>query len=76
MHLGILYHKGVIVNHRSLFKVILNPILRYYGWYIGSIFKDDKFITYKLGKCKRSKSIKYTLDHNDCDLIIKKRMII
>lgn len=75
LKLGILYYKNSIVNHRSLIKVIFNPILRYYGYYIGSIFNENKFTKYKMCKCKRSKSIKWTLECNDYDFIIKKRMI-
>jgi hypothetical protein len=58
LKIGILYKEKDIVNHRSISKILLNPILRYFGYYIGSIFIDDKFIKYKIGKCERSKSIK------------------
>lgn len=54
MKLGILYKNGKIVNHRSLLKVVLNPILRYFGYYIGSICIDNEIIGLKLGICEKS----------------------
>ncbi len=64
LKLGILYKNGEIVNHRSLSKIIFNPILRYFGYYIGSIFENNKFIEYKLSKCTKNKTIIYTLEKN------------
>lgn len=69
LKLGILYNKGIAVNHRSLKKVILNPILRYFGYCIGSEFIDEKFVKYHLFKCERSKKIKYTMSTNEYDTI-------
>ena len=76
MKLGILYKDDEIVNHRSLFKVILNPILRYFGFCVGSKFDNGKFIGYILFKCKRTKYIKYTLETNEYNKILKYRTII
>lgn len=76
MKLGVLYKGNEIVNHRSLLKVIFNPIFRYCGWCIGSKFNKDKFIEYQIFKCERTKYIKYTLDTNDYDRIVKYRTII
>ena len=72
--LGILYKNGEIVNHRSLSKIIFNPILRYFGYYIGSIFENNKLIEYKLSKCIKSKTIKYTLETNEYDTIVFKNI--
>lgn len=77
MKLGILYHKGKIVNHRSLLKVLLNPILRYCGCYIGSVCEDNRIKGLKLKKCKRAKKNIYDFNsYNDHDRIERKRMII
>ena len=38
LKLGILYKNGDIVNHRSFCKILFNPILRYFGYYIGNEF--------------------------------------
>lgn len=74
LKLGILYKNNEIVNHRSLSKIIFNPILRYFGYYIGSIFENNKLIEYKLSKCIKSKTIKYTLETNEFDTIVFKNI--
>lgn len=76
MKLGVLYKNNNIVNHRSLLKVVLNPIFRYFGLCIGSKFNNDKFIKYEIFKCERVSYIKYTLETNEYDKIIKYRTII
>lgn len=76
MRLGILYKDGVIVNHRSLLKVLTNPILRRFGYYIGSVCENNEIIGIKLVKGIKSKSIKWDFkSHNEYDIIIKKRLI-
>ena len=39
-----------MTQHRTLIKVIFNPILRIFGWSIVSVFNDDytKFIKYEI----------------------------
>jgi hypothetical protein len=78
LNLGILYKDNKIVNHRSLIKVILNPILRYFGYHIATVVNDnrDTIIGVVIRKCDKVNMIKYTLEHNECDYIIKKRIII
>jgi len=76
LKLGILYKDNKVVNHRSLLKVVLNPILRYYGYCIGSKFEGNDFNGYKLFKQKPTNKIIYTLKTNDYDLIEFKRMIL
>ena len=36
--------------HRTWFKIILNPILRKFGYSIVSVFSGDKLIGYQLRK--------------------------
>jgi cytochrome c biogenesis protein ResB len=55
MKLGVLYKNGKIVNHRSLLKVILNPLLRYFGYYIGSICENNDIIGIKMVKGRKDK---------------------
>ena len=78
MKLGILYRNDKVVNHRSLTKVILNPILRYFGWAIATEVSADGILgKICLIKCERADSIKYDWDnHNPFDKIIKSRLII
>jgi hypothetical protein len=53
--LGILYKNNKIVNHRSLLKILLNPILRVFGFCLGSLFDcNNEFIQYKLDKQKKN----------------------
>jgi hypothetical protein len=75
LKLGILYNNEIIINHRSLPKVILNPILRYFGFFIGSEFQNNKFIRYNFNKCPKVSKIKYTLKTNDYNKIIFKNII-
>lgn len=75
--LGILYKDGKVVNHRSLIKVLFNPIFRYFGFYIGSVCKHNKIKGIALKKCIPSNNIHYDFNsYNEYDLILKKRMII
>jgi hypothetical protein len=79
LKLGILYNKGIIVNHRSLIKVLLNPVLRKFGLYIGTPYNRGKnklgFIVIK--RCKKSKTIKWDFDsYNEFDFIEKRRILL
>ena len=75
--LGILYKEGKIVNHRSLIKVLCNPIFRYFGFYIGSICEDNKIKGVRLKRCLPSQTIHYDFNsYNEYDLILKERMVI
>ena len=77
MKLGILYKDGKIVNHRSLTKVLLNPILRRFGCQIGSICKDNNIKGIKIVKCKSVDKIKWDFNsYNEYDILVKKRIII
>lgn len=77
MKLGILYKNGQLVNHRSLLKVLINPILRYFGFCIGTVYKNEKLCGIRLIKQEGTNKIEWDFDnHNDFDYIIKKRRII
>jgi hypothetical protein len=54
MKLGIVYYNGYIVSHRSIIKVLFNPILRRFGYYIGTELNDD----YSLGKPRLCRCLK------------------
>jgi hypothetical protein len=75
LKLGILYKDNIIVNHRSLLKVLFNPILRYLGFYIGTKLENDKLSGIVLNKQKHTSKIIYDFNnYNDYDEIIKKRI--
>ena len=77
LDLGILYKDGKVVNHRSVFKVLFNPILRYFGYQIATILNNDGSLGKPvIEKCERTSTIKYSLEHNECDKIVKKRIIL
>jgi len=63
------------VNHRSLLKVLLNPILRSIGFCIGTTKFDDNIVDKLiLFKCDKTK-LKYDFNsYNDYDIIIKNRI--
>ena len=78
MKLGIVYKNGKVINHRSLLKVLINPIIRYFGFQIVSLYNEEINEIYgiSLRKCDRqpiSYDFKY---HNDYDNIVKKRILI
>jgi hypothetical protein len=76
LNLGILYKNGKIVNHRSLLNVLFNPILRYFGFNLATVYKNNKLCGIQIMKTERSKNIKWDFNsYNDFDLIIKKRII-
>ncbi len=39
LKLGIVWVDGQIKNHRSLLKVVCNPVLRIFGWQITTVFQ-------------------------------------
>ena len=77
--LGILYKDNKIVNHRSLLKVLINPILRYFGFYIGTSYNlsNNKIGGIHILKTKKSNKIKWDFNsHNEYDIIVKKRLLL
>lgn len=54
---------------------MLNPILRYFGFFIGSIIINNDVIGLKFCKGQKLNKIKYSLNCNDYDSIIKRRTI-
>lgn len=75
MKLGIVYKDGHPINHRSLVKVIANPLFRYFGFCIGTKFEDGKIGGVKFIRCERSR-IHWAKYGGDYDYIIKKRILL
>jgi hypothetical protein len=76
LNLGILYKDNKIVNHRSILKVFINPILRYFGYCIATNCKNEKLGKIVIISQEKIKPIKWNLyDYNDFDKIIKKRIL-
>jgi hypothetical protein len=75
LNLGIIWKDGKIINHRSLFKVLCNPILRCFGWQIVSIFVDNKINKIQLMKIKPL-PLKWSFVYNVEGCIIEKKRII
>lgn len=77
--LGVLYKNKKIVNHRSLLKVFVNPILRYFGYCIGTLYDStiEQLGGIRIVKTEKSNKIKWDFNnHNEYDVIIKKRLLI
>lgn len=74
--LGIIYHEEAVINHRSLIKVLLNPLLRFFlGICIGSNFDGNKFLGYKIIR-SGSRKLKWSFDYErEHDKREKKRWI-
>ena len=64
LNLGILYKDEKIVNHRSLLKVFINPILRYFGYCIGTTMKNQKLGKIKIIKQEKTKTIKINISNS------------
>ena len=77
LNLGVFSYKGKLTNHRSLLKVILNPLLRFVGFYIGTITNNNKIVGLGLRRCKRHKKINYTspTDINEYDDVKRIRIL-
>lgn len=76
LYLGIVYRDNKVINHRSLFKIVFNPILRrLFNVAIGSIVDEDK-ITYSLIKQKPLKHSSWNYTWDDNMKLIKKRRVI
>jgi hypothetical protein len=79
LKIGILYKDDKIVNHRSLLKVLVNPILRYFGYCIGTIYDSsaEQLGGIRIVKVEKLNEIKWDFNnHNEYDVIIKKRLLI
>ena len=79
LKLGILYKDNKIVNHRSLLKVLVNPILRYFVFCIGTKYiKEKKQLGgIRIAKVNKLNKIKWDFNnHNEFDYIVKKRLLI
>ena len=78
--LGIFMNQDKLVNHRSLIKIILNPLFRKFGFDIKSIVHYDlimyndinidgilniKRIDYRIGRDKTNKPLKWDFYGND-----------
>lgn len=47
--MGIIKDKdGEVIMHRTILKMILNPVLRRFGCSIVSVIENDKFIQYEI----------------------------
>ena len=53
LNLGIIKKDGKVINHRSLLKIIFNPLLRLFGWQIATNFNNEKIGGIVLVKCSR-----------------------
>ena len=74
MNLGIIWKNGEIINHRSLLKILFNPILRCFGWQIASEFDENKFVKYTM---TRSLRLCWALVYNSNGCVVeKKRRIV
>jgi hypothetical protein len=75
MNLGIVWKDGKPINHRSLLKVLLNPLLRCIGWQITSLFSENKFVKYCLMRCPPCCRMSWKYDLSGCVLEKKRRFV-
>lgn len=77
LNLGIIKDSdGNIINHRSLVKVLFNPIFRRFGFYIGTLVKDNKIIEIKFCKGQKTNTIYYDFETCPSGVRIAKRQIL
>lgn len=51
LNLGIVYKEGVLVNHRSLLKIIINPFIGMFGWVLVSEISNHNIDRIHFMKC-------------------------
>lgn len=81
MHLGIVFDvTGEMKNHRSLLKVLVNPVLRCFGRCIGTVMEDDGGLSgLRFIRCDRLspvgslRRVGYDLDPGD--FVLRKRLL-
>lgn len=80
LQLGIIWRDGKIINHRSLLKVALNPILRVIGYEIATEAYQKGNAAPELGKsfirkCPRRFELELHYDTTDCGREKSRRFI-
>jgi len=75
LYLGIIYKDGKIINHRSLLKIVFNPLLRLFGWQIATRFDNEQLGGVVLMKCPRVWRNSWIFDATDC-VVERKRIFI
>lgn len=78
LNLGVVKKDDNIINHRSLVKVCLNPLLRLFGLQIATSFDEEKQMLGLpvLTRCPRRKLIwSWSYDIEGCQLE-RKRLLI
>jgi len=77
--IGILYNHGLVVNHRYILKVFINPFLRLFGYNIGTLLslvnKKQSLGKILLLVCEKQRNFDF-FSHNESDFIERKRIFI
>jgi len=79
LDLGVVYNTdGIIINHRSLVKVLFNPFLRILGIQIATKYNKDTntLLTPVIIKCGKVKCINFTYKNDIIYSIQKKRTLV
>jgi hypothetical protein len=75
INLGIVWKDGKVINHRSLLKVLFNPLLRCAGWQITSVFENDEFLHYCFSRCRPCLKSSWRYDISGCVLEKRRRFV-
>lgn len=79
-NLGIIYENGEIINHRSMLKVIVNPVLRVFGFQLCTIFHGKNLLwlprIYRCPPRKLDFSKSWNYEIGPFTTVQKKRIII
>ena len=75
LHLGIIYKDGKVINHRSLLKIVLNPLLRLFGWQIATKFDNEQIGGIVIMRCPRVWKNSWIFDATGC-IVERKRIFI
>lgn len=78
-NLGLIYDStNQLINHRSILKIVLNPILRSIGWQIATPYnKITKILGWMIiEQCPKKKiEFRFFYDLENCKLVKKRRWI-
>ena len=75
LKLGMIYKDDKMINHRSLVKVLLNPIFRCFGFCVATKFENNKLGGIVLIKCGRKNKLNWSYNIDNIDIIKKRRII-
>ena len=74
IYLGVIWKNGQIINHRSLLKVVFNPLLRLFGFQFSTQFKNNNLGRPVITRCSRVWVNSWYYNISGCTVEKKRRL--